>query len=208
MDDLQPQMQRQMGRLENGPHPHREGLAAGVALVEAGAGRLALQAADALGFPAMVADGTVGPQPRLHIGESGGFVLEIQNLTFETLEANKATIDNIRLWDWQPLIDTYAQLQAKLPTIGFLGAATLSATSKSVTAFVQRLRELGWIEGRTVAIEYRWGEGRNERFAEIAAEFVRLKVDVIVTSGVSALVVKRATSVIPIVFAVAADRLR
>jgi ABC transporter substrate binding protein len=58
---------------------------------------------------------------------------------------------------------------AKVPTIGFLGAATLSSTSKSVTAFVQRLRELGWIEGRTVAIEYRWGEGRNERFAELAA---------------------------------------
>jgi putative ABC transport system substrate-binding protein len=72
---------------------------------------------------------------------------------------------------------------------------------------VQRLRELGWIEGRTVTIEYRWGEGRNERFAEIAAEFVRLKVDVIVTSGVAALVVKQATSVIPIVFAVAADPL-
>src|SRR5262249_23095772 len=96
---------------------------------------------------------------------------------------------------------------AKVPTIGFLGAATLSSTSKSVTAFVQRLRELGWIEGRTVAIEYRWGEGRNERFAELAAEFVRLKVDVIVTSGVAALVVKQATSVIPIVFAVAADPL-
>jgi len=94
-----------------------------------------------------------------------------------------------------------------VPTIGFLGAATLSSTSKSVTAFVQRLRELGWIEGRTVAIEYRWGEGRNERFAELAAEFVRLKVDVIVTSGVAALVVKQATSVIPIVFAVAADPL-
>src|SRR5262245_24855717 len=100
-----------------------------------------------------------------------------------------------------------AQQPAKVPTIGFLGAATLSSTSKSVTAFVQRLRELGWIEGRTVAIEYRWGEGRNERFAELAAEFVRLKVDVIVTSGVAALVVKQATSVIPIVFAVAADPL-
>jgi putative ABC transport system substrate-binding protein len=48
-------------------------------------------------------------------------------------------------------------------------------------AFVQRLRELGWIEGRTVAIEYRWAEGRSERFAEFAAEFVRLKVDVILT---------------------------
>ena len=100
-----------------------------------------------------------------------------------------------------------AQQPAKVPTIGFLGASTLSSASKSVTAFVQRLRELGWIEGRTVTIEYRWGEGRNERFAEIAAEFVRLKVDVIVTSGVAALVVKQATSVIPIVLAVAADPL-
>ena len=71
---------------------------------------------------------------------------------------------------------------------------------------MQRLRELGWIEGRTVAIEYRWAEGRSERFAEIAAEFVRLKVDVIVTSGTAAVVAaKQATSVIPIVFAVAGD---
>ena len=91
-----------------------------------------------------------------------------------------------------------AQQPAKVPTIGFLGASV--PQSKSVTAFVQRLRELGWIEGRTVTIEYRWGEGRNERFAEIAAEFVRLKVDVIVTSGVAALVVKQATSAVPIVF--------
>ncbi len=98
-----------------------------------------------------------------------------------------------------------AQQSAKLPTIGFLGAATPSAWSDWVAAFVKRLRELGWIEGRTVAIEYRWGEGRNERFAEIAAEFIRLKVDVIVTSGVAALAVKQATSVIPIVFAVASD---
>jgi ABC-type uncharacterized transport system substrate-binding protein len=99
------------------------------------------------------------------------------------------------------------QQTANLPTIGFLGASTPAATSKSVTAFLKRLHELGWIEGRTVAIEYRWGEGRNERFAEIAAEFVRLKVDAIVTSGVAALAVKQATSAIPIVFAVAADPL-
>jgi putative ABC transport system substrate-binding protein len=77
--------------------------------------------------------------------------------------------------------------------------------SHRVTAFVKRLRELGWIEGRTVAIEYRWGEGRSERFAEIAAEFARLKVDVIVTTGSATLAAKRATSVIPIVFALAAD---
>ena len=71
---------------------------------------------------------------------------------------------------------------------------------------MQRLRELGWIEGRTITIEYRWAEGRDERFAEIAAEFVRLKVDVIVTSGTpQVLAAKQATSVIPIVFATAGD---
>ena len=70
---------------------------------------------------------------------------------------------------------------------------------------MHRLRELGWIEGRTVAIEYRWAEGRSERFAEIAAEFVRLQVDVIVTSGGAVLAAKQSTSVIPIVFALATD---
>jgi putative tryptophan/tyrosine transport system substrate-binding protein len=99
-----------------------------------------------------------------------------------------------------------AQQQAKLPTIGFLGESTPPAQSERTAAFVQRLRELGWIEGRTVAIEYRWAGGRTERFAEIANEFVRLKVDVIVTSSTPAVIAaKRATSVIPIVFAIAAD---
>jgi ABC-type uncharacterized transport system substrate-binding protein len=92
------------------------------------------------------------------------------------------------------------------PTIGFLGSLTPLVESQRVAAFVQRLRELGWIEGRTVAIEYRWGEGRNERFEEIAAEFVRLKVDVIVTAGTPPVVAaKQATSVIPIVSAVMGD---
>jgi putative tryptophan/tyrosine transport system substrate-binding protein len=95
---------------------------------------------------------------------------------------------------------------AKLPTIGFLGPLTQSAQSEWTAAFVQRMREHGWIEGRTVAIEYRWGEGRSERLAEIAAEFVRLKVDIIVTGGTAAVIAaKRATSVIPIVFGVAGD---
>ena len=98
-----------------------------------------------------------------------------------------------------------AQQAGKLPTIGFLGAATSSAWSQWVAAFVQRLRELGWIEGRTVAIEFRWAEGRPERSAEIAAEFVRLKVDVIVTSGAALLEAKQATSSIPTVFAIAND---
>ena len=70
---------------------------------------------------------------------------------------------------------------AKLPTIGFLGANTPSVQSRWTAAFVQRLHELGWIEGRNVAIEYRWAETRFERSPEIIAEFVRLKVDVIVT---------------------------
>ena len=99
-----------------------------------------------------------------------------------------------------------AQQAAKLPTIGFLGSATALAGSQWAAAFVQRLRELGWIENRTVAIEYRWGEGRDERFAEIAAEFIRLKVDVIVTMATPpTIAAKQATSVIPIIFAVAGD---
>ena len=98
-----------------------------------------------------------------------------------------------------------AQRTRKLPTIGFLGASTPSTWSQWTAAFVQRLRELGWIEGSTVAIEYRWAEGRTERFAEIAAEFVRLKIDVIVTAGAAVAAAKQATSVVPIVFAVAAD---
>src|SRR4029450_11796147 len=74
-----------------------------------------------------------------------------------------------------------AQQPGKLPTIGYLGATTPVAESQPVRALVQRLRELGWVEGRNLTIEYRWTEGRAERGAEIAAEFVQLKVDLIVT---------------------------
>ena len=98
-----------------------------------------------------------------------------------------------------------AQQPTKLPTIGFLGTGSRSSWRSWTDAFVERLRELGWIEGRTVAIEYRWAEGRRKRFAEIAAEYVRLKVDVIVTSGAAGIEVKRATSTIPIVLGVAND---
>ncbi len=97
-----------------------------------------------------------------------------------------------------------AQQAGKLPTIGFLGADA-SAFGPWTAAFVAHLRELGWIEGRNIAIEYRWSQGRNERYAEIAAEFVRLKVDVIVTVGSAVPTVKQATAVIPIVFAVGID---
>jgi len=94
--------------------------------------------------------------------------------------------------------------QSGVRTIGFLGQSTRSAASEWTAAFVQRLRELGWTENRTITIEYRWAEGREERFAEIAAEFARLKVDAIIASGTPAVIASRqATSVIPIVFPVA-----
>jgi len=93
----------------------------------------------------------------------------------------------------------------KLPTIGVLGAATPLSWRHWVAAFVQRLGELGWSEGRTVAIEYRWAEGQTERFPEIAAEFAQMNVDVIVTAANGVLPAKRATSTIPIVFVIAND---
>jgi putative ABC transport system substrate-binding protein len=97
----------------------------------------------------------------------------------------------------------------RLPTIGFLGSTTPAPQTQLTAAFLQRLRELGWIEGRTVVIEYRWAEGRSERFADFAAEFVRLKVDVILTHNTPpVLAAKQVTSVIPIVFATAADPVR
>src|SRR5262249_40236160 len=94
----------------------------------------------------------------------------------------------------------------KVRTIGFLGGGTASGLGQRTAAFVQRLSELGWIEGRTIAIAYRWTEGRGERAAEIAAEFVRLKVDVIVMNGTeSVIAAKQATAAIPIVAAVMGD---
>jgi putative ABC transport system substrate-binding protein len=113
-----------------------------------------------------------------------------------------ATLGGAAVW---PLA-ARAQQAGKLPTMGIIGSGTAATQGHWYTAFVQRLRELGWTDGRNIAIEYRWGEGRNERFAEIAAEFVRRKIDVIVTSGTPAvLAAKEATSVIPIVFTLVGD---
>ena len=95
--------------------------------------------------------------------------------------------------------------QSAVPVVGFLRSTAAAGSEALVSAFRQGLNEAGFVEGRNVAVEYRWAEGRDERFVEIAAEFVQLKVDVIVTSGTALLAVKQATSVIPIVFAVAND---
>ncbi len=102
-------------------------------------------------------------------------------------------------------LEARAQQPIKLPTIGLLGASTPSNWSEWTAAFVQRMQELGWIERRTITIEYRWAEGHRERFAEIASEFARLKVNVIVTVGSAVAAAKQATSTIPIVFAIAVD---
>jgi putative ABC transport system substrate-binding protein len=103
-------------------------------------------------------------------------------------------------------VAAHAQQSAKLPTIGLLVPGTPASHGQWYAVLVQRLRELGWIEGRTVAIEVRYAEGHVKRLAEIATEFVRLKVDVIVTSGTPAVVqAMQATSVIPIVSAVMGD---
>src|SRR4051812_19290644 len=99
-----------------------------------------------------------------------------------------------------------AQMSRNVPIIGFLGSLSRSAQSTWTAAFVQRMQEHGWIEDRTIVIEYRWAEGRAEQFSEFAAEFVRLKLDVIVTAGTDAVIAaKTTTSVIPIVFGTAGD---
>ena len=100
-----------------------------------------------------------------------------------------------------------AQQPGRRPTIGFLGVSTASAWTHWTAAFVRRLGELGWIDGRNVAIEYRWAEGRSDRYVEFAAELVRLKVDVIVTGGSAIPAARQATLTIPIVFALAVDPL-
>jgi putative ABC transport system substrate-binding protein len=99
-----------------------------------------------------------------------------------------------------------AQQSGKVPIIGFLGATTPAVWSSFVIAFLQRLRELSWIDGSTVVIEYRWAQGRDELYSEFAAEFVRRNVNVIVTAGTDAtLAAKKTTSEIPIVFAAVGD---
>jgi len=116
-------------------------------------------------------------------------------------EFAKAIVGSLVAWPFA----AHAQVR-KLPTIGFFGATSAAAARDWSGSFVQRLRELGWIEGQTVTIEYRWAEGREARFEEIATEFVRLKVNVIVTYGTpSVAAAKKVTTAVPIVFAAAGD---
>ena len=122
----------------------------------------------------------------------------IRRREFITLLGGAALMLPLAAWGQQP---------GKLPTIAVLGSPSAPAWAPLTAAFAQRLRDLGWIDGRSVAIEYRWAEGRGERAADIAAEFVRLKVDVIVTAGSMVPALKQATSSIPIVFALSADPL-
>src|SRR6516164_5344451 len=117
--------------------------------------------------------------------------------TFITLLGSAAAAWPLAAW---------AQQMARLPTVGFLGAGSPATADVWVSAFTSRLRELGWVEDRNINIDVRWAEGRNDRSAEIAAELVRLKVDVIVTySSEHTQIAKQATSTIPIIFALAAD---
>jgi putative ABC transport system substrate-binding protein len=98
------------------------------------------------------------------------------------------------------------QQPGRLPTIGYMGQGTQAAEAKRVAAFTGRLRELSWMEGRTVIIDYRWTEGRSDLAADIAGEFARRKVDIIVTSGTPLIAAaKQVTTSIPIVFTAAGD---
>jgi putative ABC transport system substrate-binding protein len=98
--------------------------------------------------------------------------------------------------------------QAKVARIGFLGLVSAASHASRVTALRAGLRDLGWIEGRNILIEFRWAEGNYDRLPELAAELVRLNVDVLVTHGsTGALAARKATSTVPIVITALPDML-
>ncbi len=94
---------------------------------------------------------------------------------------------------------------ANLPTIGFLGAGSETSWAPMVAAFDERLRQIGWSDGQTITIVYRWAEGKSDRYREIATEFIQRRVNVILTVGSAVAAVKQATTSIPIIFAASLD---
>jgi ABC-type uncharacterized transport system substrate-binding protein len=141
-------------------------------------------------------------------GRRSNFVLKFHEIGSQPGRLNPMrrrefiTLVNAAVVAWP--LPVAAQQSSKLPTIGFLGTDPI-LWNPWIAAFIKRLSELGWNEGRTVNIEYRWDEGRAERDTEIASEFVRLKVDIILTNGIAAATLKRVTPVIPIVFVLSLD---
>jgi putative ABC transport system substrate-binding protein len=104
-------------------------------------------------------------------------------------------------------LTAHTQQPTKQPIIGFLGTGTQSAWSRWTSAFIKLLGELGWIETRTIAVEFRWAEGREERYSDLVADLIRQRVDVLVVGGGAVAAARQATSTVPIVFALASDPL-
>src|SRR3979409_1117678 len=105
---------------------------------------------------------------------------------------------------WRPVL--YAQPLGRMARIGFLGSASATGSAKSVEALRTGLRDLGYVEGRNIVIEFRWAEGKYELLSDLVAELIRLNVDVIVTHGTpAARTAKEATAAIPIVMAISGD---
>ena len=123
-----------------------------------------------------------------------------------SVEWKKITVLTLCAMLFALCVSVEAQQAGKVPRIGFLDSSTASGSAVLVEAFRQELSKLGWIEGKNITIEYRFAEQKNERLSELAADLIRLKVDLIVTSGgPTPLAAKRATSTIPIVMTVSVD---
>jgi ABC-type uncharacterized transport system substrate-binding protein len=122
----------------------------------------------------------------------------------------KITVLTICAWLYALCVPALAQQPGKVFRIGFLDSSTASGMAVLFEAFWQEMRKLGWIQGKNIAVEYRFAEGKNDRLPELAADLVRLKVDLIVVSsgGATNLAAKKATSTIPIVLATSAERKR
>ncbi len=119
---------------------------------------------------------------------------------------NKITVLTLFAMLFALCVSAHAQQQGKIFRIGYVDSSTASDSTVRLEAFLREMRKLGWIEGKNIAIEYRYAEGKRDRFPELAAELVRLKVDLIVVEGTGlALAAKSATTTIPIVVTTVGD---